>query len=106
MFFPFLGAVFEVLAGVLGPAAWWATRRSCVTLLAFNATSMTVWAHHMFTTGQVFNEYFALTSTLLLVFAGVEYFDAVATMWGGAIRLEPPHALRPRVSCCSSSSAA
>jgi cytochrome c oxidase subunit 1 len=61
-----------------------------VTLLAFNVTSMTVWAHHMFTTGKVFNEYFALTSTMLLIFAGVEYFDAVATMWGGAIRLDPP----------------
>ena len=89
MFFPFLGAVFEVLQVFSGRRVVGYTPL-VVTLLAFNATSMTVWAHHMFTTGHVFNEYFALTSTLLLVFAGVEYFDAVATMWGGAIRLEPP----------------
>ncbi len=89
MFFPFLGAVFEVIQ-VFSRRRLVGYTPLVVTLLAFNVTSMTVWAHHMFTTGKVFNEYFALTSTLLLVFAGVEYFDAVATMWGGAIRLDPP----------------
>jgi cytochrome c oxidase subunit I len=44
-----------------------------------------VWAHHMFTTGQVTNQYFAVTSIALMVFAGVEYLDAFLTMWGGAI---------------------
>jgi len=39
----------------------------------------------MFTTGQVTNQYFAVTSIALMVFAGVEYLDAFLTMWGGAI---------------------
>ena len=89
MFFPFLGAVVEVVS-VFSQRRLVGYTPLVVTLLAFNATSMTVWAHHMFTTGHVFNEYFALTSTLLLVFAGVEYFDVVATMWGGVIRFDPP----------------
>ena len=48
---------------------------------------MSVWGHHMFTTGGVPNRYFSLTSTALLVPAGIEYFDSAATMWRGRIRL-------------------
>jgi cytochrome c oxidase subunit 1 len=84
MFFPFVGASLEVIATAAG-------RRMSgygvfvFAILGFAATSMAVWAHHMFTTGQVTNEYFAVTSIALLIFAGVEYFDAFMTMWGGAI---------------------
>jgi cytochrome c oxidase subunit 1 len=56
-------------------------------LLGFTALSMSVWAHHMFATGQVPNEYFALTSTALVIPAGIEYLDLLATIWGGSIRL-------------------
>jgi cytochrome c oxidase subunit I len=84
MFFPFVGAALEVLATnsrrrLSGYGAF------VLAILGFAATSMAVWAHHMFTTGQVTNEYFAATSIALLVFAGVEYLDAFLTMWGGAI---------------------
>jgi cytochrome c oxidase subunit 1 len=48
---------------------------------------MSVWAHHMFTTGGVTNAYFAFTSTALVVPAGIEYFDAVGTLVGGSIVL-------------------
>jgi cytochrome c oxidase subunit 1 len=44
----------------------------------------------MFTTGQSANNYFALTSTLLLVPAGIEYLGLGATMWRGSIRLTTP----------------
>ncbi len=53
--------------------------------MAFAALSMSVWAHHMFMTGGSFNEYFASTSTLLIVPAGIEYFDMVGTLIGGAL---------------------
>jgi cytochrome c oxidase subunit 1 len=56
----------------------------------FTGLSMSVWAHHMFTTGQVTNEYFALTSTMLVVPAGIEYFDVIATMIGGSILVRTP----------------
>jgi cytochrome c oxidase subunit 1 len=38
----------------------------------------------------VTNRYFSLTSTLLLVPGGIEYFDLLATMWRGSIRLATP----------------
>jgi cytochrome c oxidase subunit 1 len=56
-------------------------------MLIFAALSMSVWAHHMFTTGGVTNGYFAFTSTALVVPAGIEYFDMIATLIGGAIVL-------------------
>jgi cytochrome c oxidase subunit 1 len=48
---------------------------------------MSVWGHHLMTTGGVPSRFFALTSTALLVPAGIEYFDALATLWRGRIRL-------------------
>jgi len=44
----------------------------------------------MFATDQVANRYFSLTSTSLAVPAGIEYFDLIATMIGGAILLRTP----------------
>jgi cytochrome c oxidase subunit 1 len=85
-FFPFVGAVAESVA-VFSRRRFFGYHALVLSLLAFSALSMSVWAHHMFTTGQVTNQYFALTSTLLIVPAGVEYFDLIATMWGGRIRL-------------------
>jgi cytochrome c oxidase subunit 1 len=43
----------------------------------------------MFTTGAVPNELFALTSTALIVPAGIEYFDIIGTMWRGRLRFHP-----------------
>jgi cytochrome c oxidase subunit I len=88
MFFPFVGAVAEVVAVNAG-------RRFAgyvplvISLLGFSAVSMAVWAHHMFTTGQVDNRYFGATSTALLIFAGIEYLDLVLTLWGGALVFRP-----------------
>jgi cytochrome c oxidase subunit 1 len=48
---------------------------------------MSVWSHHMFTTGGVTNQYFAFTSTALVLPAGIEYFDMIGTLIGGAIVL-------------------
>jgi len=51
---------------------------------------MSVWGHHMFATGRVTNQFFSLTSTALMVPAGVEYFDLIATMWQGVVRFATP----------------
>ncbi len=85
-FFPFVGCVAESIS-VFSRRRFFGYRALVLSLLAFSGLSMSVWAHHMFTTGQVTNQYFALTSTALIVPAGVEYFDLIATMWGGSIRL-------------------
>ena len=89
VFFPFVGAVAEVVA-VFSRRRFFGYSALVLSLLAFAALSMSVWAHHMFTTGQVVNQYFSLTSTALIVPAGMEYFDLIATMIGGAIVLRTP----------------
>jgi cytochrome c oxidase subunit 1 len=89
MFFPFVGAMLEVIATFSGRRVF-GYRTTVASLLLFTALSMSVWAHHMFATGQVANKYFSLTSTALVVPAGLEYFSMIATMIGGAIVLRTP----------------
>jgi cytochrome c oxidase subunit 1 len=86
MFFPFVGAVAEVIA-VFSGRRFFGYRAFTLSILAFAALSMSVWAHHMLTIEGVAVRYFSLTSTLLIIPAGIEYFDMLATLWGGAIRL-------------------
>jgi cytochrome c oxidase subunit 1 len=89
MFFPFVGAVGEVFA-TFAARRFFGYRFFVVSILAFAGLSMTVWAHHLFTSGVVPDKYFALTSTLLVIPAGIEYFDLVGTIWGGRIRWSAP----------------
>jgi cytochrome c oxidase subunit 1 len=86
MFFPFVGMAAEA-ASVFSGRRFFGYRAFVPALLGFTALSMSAWAHHMYTTGSIPVELFALTSTALIVPAGIEYFDLVATMWRGAIRL-------------------
>jgi cytochrome c oxidase subunit I len=86
MFFPFVGAVAEAVA-VFSRRRFFGYHAMVGSLLLFTSLSMSVWAHHMFTVDGVTVKYFSLTSIALVVPAGVEYFDMIATMWGGAIRL-------------------
>jgi cytochrome c oxidase subunit I len=84
MFFPYLGAAAEAIA-VCAHKRWFGYKAFVASMMMFSALSMAVWAHHMFTTGGVTNQYFAFTSTALVVPAGIEYFGMVATLIGGAI---------------------
>jgi cytochrome c oxidase subunit 1 len=92
MFFPFLGAVAEVVA-TFSRKRLFGYRAFILGLLIFTGISMAVWAHHMFATGQLstsLNNYFSFSSHILALPAGIEYFDLVATMIGGAILLRTP----------------
>ena len=89
MFFPFVGASLEVIA-TFSRRRVFGYKGVVLSLLVFAALSMSVWAHHMFTTGQVANGYFATTSTLLAIPAGMEYVAAVGTLIGGSILLRTP----------------
>jgi cytochrome c oxidase subunit 1 len=51
--------------------------------LAIAGYSMSVWAHHMFTTGAVSNPFFAATSMVIAVPTGIKFFNWIGTMWGG-----------------------
>jgi cytochrome c oxidase subunit 1 len=86
MFFPYLGAAAEAIA-VGARKRWFGYKAFVASIMAFAALSMSVWAHHMFTTGGVTNQYFAATSTALIVPAGIEYFDMVGTLIGGSLVL-------------------
>jgi cytochrome c oxidase subunit I len=89
MFFPFVGASLEVIA-TFSRRRVFGYRGIALSLLAFAALSSAVWGHHMFTTGQVSNLYFSLTSTMLAVPAGLEYVAAIGTLVGGALLLRTP----------------
>ncbi|HEY1778827.1 MAG TPA: cbb3-type cytochrome c oxidase subunit I, partial [Solirubrobacteraceae bacterium] len=89
MFFPFVGMVGEILA-TFSSRRFFGYSAFVVALLAFSGLSMTVWGHHMFTFGQTTNKYFSLTSTALIVPAGIEYFDFLGTMWKGTLRFTTP----------------
>jgi cytochrome c oxidase subunit 1 len=89
VFFPLVGVVGEVIA-TFSRRRFFGYRLTVLSLLVFSAISMSVWGHHMFTTQAVANGYFASTSTLLMVPAGVEYFAFLATMFRGRIRLASP----------------
>src|SRR4051794_17709279 len=85
IFSPFVGMVGEA-ASVFANRRFFGYHIFILGLLGFAAGSMSVWAHHMFSTGAVPNKLFSLTSTSLAIFAGIEYFDIIGTLWRGAIR--------------------
>src|SRR3954471_3542818 len=58
--------------------------------IAIASLSMSVWAHHMFTTGAVSNPFFSIASFAIAVPTGVKFFNWIATMWRGQLRFEPP----------------
>jgi cytochrome c oxidase subunit 1 len=84
MFFPFVGAVAEVLATFSG-RRYVGYKPTVASLMAFAALSMAVWGHHLFVSGQSANDYYSLTSIALSVPAGVEYFGFLATIIGGRL---------------------
>ncbi len=89
MFFPFVGAVAEVIA-VFAGRRFVGYRFTVFSLLTFSAFSMGVWGHHLFAMGQNDNNYFSTVSVLLSVPAGLEYFGLIATLVGGRIRFRTP----------------
>jgi cytochrome c oxidase subunit I len=89
MFFPFVGASLEAIA-TFSRRRVFGYKGVALSLLAFAALSSAVWGHHMFTTGEVSNLYFSLTSTMLAVPAGMEYVAAIGTMIGGALLFRTP----------------
>ena len=89
MFFPFIGAVMEVLSTFAGRRLF-GYKGTVLALLGFAAGSMAVWGHHMFATDQVVNDYYSLTSNLLSIPAGIEYFAMLGTLIGGRLRYRTP----------------
>ena len=58
--------------------------------LSIAALSLTVWAHHMFTTGAVLLPFFRFMTFLIAVPTGIKFFNWIGTMWRGSITFETP----------------
>jgi cytochrome c oxidase subunit 1 len=58
--------------------------------LSIAALSLTVWAHHMFTTGAVLLPFFSVMTFLIAVPTGIKFFNWIGSMWRGAVTFETP----------------
>jgi cytochrome c oxidase subunit 1 len=86
---PFFGIISEVLP-VFSRKPIFGYKMLVLATLAIGALSMSVWAHHMFATGQVLLPFFAFLSFLIAVPTGIKFFNWIGTMWRGQLTFEAP----------------
>ncbi|TDD80255.1 cytochrome c oxidase subunit I [Actinomadura darangshiensis] len=86
---PFFGIVTEVIP-VFSRKPLFGYFGMVGATIAITGLSMSVWAHHMFTTGQVLLPFFSFMSFLIAVPTGVKFFNWVGTMWRGNLTFETP----------------
>jgi cytochrome c oxidase subunit 1 len=85
---PFFGIATEVLP-VFSRKPIFGYKGLVAATIAIAGLSMTVWAHHMFTTGAVLLPFFSFMTFLIAVPTGVKFFNWVGTMWRGQLTFEP-----------------
>ncbi|MCA0435235.1 MAG: cytochrome c oxidase subunit I [Actinobacteria bacterium] len=86
---PFFGIVSEIMP-VFSRKPIFGYKGLIFATIAIAALSMTVWAHHMYVTGQVLLPFFGIMTMLIAVPTGVKFFNWIGTMWGGSITFETP----------------
>jgi len=86
---PAMGVVSEILP-VFTRRPLFGYRAFVFATIAIGLLSFSVWAHHMFTTGQVFLPFFSFMTALIAVPTGVKMFNWMATMWRGSITFATP----------------
>jgi len=86
---PFFGIVSEIIP-VFSRKPIFGYKTLIYATVAIAALSMTVWAHHMYVTGQVLLPFFAFTTMLIAVPTGVKVFNWIGTMWKGSVSFETP----------------
>ncbi|MFI6763130.1 cytochrome c oxidase subunit I [Micromonospora sp. NPDC050417] len=86
---PFFGIITEIIP-VFSRKPIFGYKGIVFATIAITVLSMTVWAHHMFGTGQVLLPFFSLLSYLIAVPTGVKFFNWIGTMWKGQITFETP----------------
>jgi cytochrome c oxidase subunit 1 len=86
---PFFGIVTEVIP-VFSRKPLFGYTGMVLATLSIGALSVTVWAHHMFTTGAVLLPFFSIMTFLIAVPTGVKFFNWIGTMWRGSITFESP----------------
>ncbi len=86
---PFFGIITEVIP-VFSRKPLFGYKGLVGATLAIAMLSMSVWAHHMFATGQVLLPFFSFLSFLIAVPTGMKFFVWIGTMWRGQISFETP----------------
>ncbi|RZU50206.1 cytochrome c oxidase subunit 1 [Krasilnikovia cinnamomea] len=86
---PFFGIITEVIP-VFSRKPLFGYKGLVAATLLIGGLSMSVWAHHMFATGQVLLPFFSFLSFLIAVPTGMKFFVWIGTMWRGQISFETP----------------
>jgi cytochrome c oxidase subunit 1 len=86
---PFFGIITEVIP-VFSRKPLFGYKGLVAATLLIAGLSMSVWAHHMFVTGQVLLPFFSFLSFLIAVPTGMKFFVWIGTMWRGQISFETP----------------
>jgi cytochrome c oxidase subunit 1 len=86
---PFFGIISEVLP-VFSRKPIFGYKTLVFATIAIAALSASVWAHHMYVTGQVLLPFFAVMTMLIAVPTGVKFFNWIGTMWGGKVVMATP----------------
>jgi cytochrome c oxidase subunit 1 len=86
---PFFGIITEVIP-VFSRKPIFGYKGLVAATLLITVLSMSVWAHHMFATGQVLLPFFSFLSFLIAVPTGMKFFNWIGTMWRGQISFETP----------------
>jgi cytochrome c oxidase subunit 1 len=85
---PFFGIATEIIP-VFSRKPLFGYKTLIAATIAIAGLSMTVWAHHMFTTGAVLLPFFSFMTFLIAVPTGIKFFNWVGTMWRGQLSFEP-----------------
>jgi cytochrome c oxidase subunit 1 len=86
---PFFGIATEILP-VFARKPCFGYKSLIGATIAIAGLSMTVWAHHMFTTGAVLLPFFSFMTFLIAVPTGVKFFNWTGTIWRGQLTFETP----------------
>jgi cytochrome c oxidase subunit 1 len=85
---PFFGIATEILP-VFSRKPLFGYKGMIAATIGIAGLSMTVWAHHMFTTGAVLLPFFSFMTFLIAVPTGIKFFNWVGTLWRGQLTFEP-----------------
>ena len=86
---PFFGIASEIFP-VFSRKPIFGYKGLVAATIAIAALSVAVWAHHMYTSGQVLLPFFSFMTFLIAVPTGVKFFNWIGTMWGGSVSFETP----------------
>jgi len=86
---PFFGIATEILP-VFSRKPIFGYKGLIAATIAIAALSVAVWAHHMYTSGQVLLPFFSFMTFLIAVPTGVKFFNWIGTMWRGSISFDTP----------------